>query len=178
MTLNLSNKFDSVLKTECVPFDFNNPQIDPIKLFEDLKETMIKFRGLGLAAPQVGLPYRVFVMGDPDSPDTIIPVFNPIITSNMDSKLVELEEGCLTFPGLYIKIKRHENIRARYTNQFGNTDTIKFNGLTARVFQHEFDHLNGVLFQKRASKIRLEQAKKQASKLNRIRKTNKEKQND
>lgn len=157
--MNLVSEKDEILKEECIPFDFQNPQIDPLKIFEELRDTMVEKRGVGLAAPQIGQPYRVFVMGNPDEKETIVGCFNPIITSVIDETDVEMEEGCLSFPGLFIKIKRPRAIRVRYTTYDGSTNAIKFEGMTARIFQHELDHLNGVVFTDRATKFRLSQAR-------------------
>jgi peptide deformylase len=102
-------------------------------------------RGIGVSAPQVGINLRVIAAGSPDEPENIIVAFNPVILDEFGD-MVKYEEGCLSFPGLYLKIRRRANIRVRYTTEDGVTDTIKLSGLSARVFQHEIDHLNGILF--------------------------------
>jgi len=157
---------DPLLRQKCQPFDFKNPPIDPFDLFADLVETMIVKKGIGLAAPQVGLPYNVFIFGDPSNRELINIAFNPqIVDHSLD--LVYYEEGCLSFPGLYIKIKRPREIRARYANVKGNVNTIKFDGLTSRIFQHELDHLNGVLFTTKAPRLNLERARRQKKQIDR-----------
>ena len=161
---------DPILSSKTEHFDFDNPPMDATELFENLKETMIKNKGYGLAAPQVGIPYSAFVMGDPNNPDTIFSVFNPKIVNQ--EGMTEMDEGCLTFSGLFIKIKRPAVIRVRFSGHDGYVDTTDFSGYTARVFQHENDHLNGICFVDRASKLRLERAKKQKQKLDKIRKKN------
>jgi peptide deformylase len=83
---------------------------------------------------------------------------------------IYLEEGCLSFPNLYVKIKRPRSIKVRYTEPNGNVVTQKFDGMTARVFQHELDHLNGVVHLSRAHPIHVDKAKTRAKKLNRIKK--------
>ena len=88
---------------------------------------------------------RAFVIGNPDDPASIIGVFNPLIV-NYDEETVVYEEGCVSYPGLFIKIKRPRSIRVRYRGWNGEAGTSKFEGYTARVFQHEYDHLQGVLF--------------------------------
>ena len=160
---------DLILRKECRPFDFDTD--DPNVIFTLLKDTMIRYRGIGLAAPQIGDDRQVFVMGNPDQPETIIPVFNPRIV-DLEGQPVLYEEGCLTFPGLFIKIKRPSQIRARYTNIEGEIDTIRFEGLTARIFQHEFDHLRGILYTTVGPRYRLDQAKQQKKRLDRRRTTN------
>jgi len=150
-------------------FDFENPQMDPHELYNLLTDTMIKERGVGLSANQIGLPYRVFVMGDPTNRESIIPVFNPTIVYSSDDTMT-LDEGCLSFPGLYIKIKRSTSIRARMTTIDGETDTATFEGFTARVFQHEYDHMEGYDFRKRANRYHLDKAMKDLRLLQRRRK--------
>jgi peptide deformylase len=173
MIYKLVDKYDPILSQPAEKFDFDNPQCDPVELFENLKETMIANRGVGLAAPQVGIPLAVFVVGHPDDPDNVFPVFNPKIVDN--SGEVYEEEGCLSFPGLFIKVKRPASIRARYTTHNGVTDTIKFGGFTARAFLHEYDHIIGRTFLTRASSFAVERAKKQKKKLDKLRQNNSKK---
>lgn len=151
----LVSNTDQVLYTKTERFDFSNPPIDPSELAHILAQTMIANNGIGLAAPQIGLPYRAFVLtGKP-----ILCCFNPIIVDT-SSEQIYLEEGCLSFPNLIVKIKRPKIIRARYTMPNGETVTNKFIGMTARTFQHELDHLNGVVFTQRANSYHLEKARK------------------
>lgn len=128
---------------------------DPEKLSKDMQTFMVLNNGLGLAAPQIGLPYRMFVMGEPGSFKT---VFNPIIVSQAEEKQ-KSEEGCLTFPGLFIKIPRATHIDVEYENEFGKAVEEKFSGLWAKCFLHEYDHLNGILFTERAGKASLSLAR-------------------
>jgi peptide deformylase len=156
----LVDKNNDILYQKTERFDFTNPPIDPLELAHILAQTMIVNNGIGLAAPQVGLPYRSFVMGG----NPIFCCFNPVIVDT-SSEQIYLEEGCLTFPGLIVKVKRPKMIRARYTEPNGQTVTKKFIGMTARVFQHELDHLNGILFTQRANSYHLEKAKKKKVKV-------------
>lgn len=144
-----------ILKQEMKPFDFSNPPIDPLDLVTDLAETMLENNGVGLSANQVGLPYRVFVMLGQE----LIPCFNPRIV-DMSEETILLEEGCLSYPDMFVKVKRPRRIKVRYAEPNGNIVTQTFDGMTARVFQHELDHLNGVNYQQRANKFHLEQARK------------------
>ena len=155
-----------LLKTKLEPFDFDNPPTDPEILFANMSQMMLEKKGVGLSANQVGLPYRMFVMGNEEN---LIPVFNPRIV-DYDGEEYYAEEGCLTYPGLYVKIKRYNVIRARYTTHQGVTDTIKFSGMTSRIFQHEYDHLEGIDYLKRATRYHLDKARKEQKKLNRIKK--------
>ncbi|MDP7368660.1 MAG: peptide deformylase [Candidatus Pacebacteria bacterium] len=160
MIYDLVKPTDEILHTQTETFDFKEPPIDPMELFEDMKETMIKHEGLGLACPQVGLPYRMFVFGHHLDTENIVGVFNPQIVDIPDGKKLRYTEACLTYPDLYIDIKRPDKIRVRYTTHEGVTDTIKFDGLTSRIFQHEYDHLEGVMFTKVATKFHLHRAQK------------------
>jgi peptide deformylase len=136
-----------------------------------MAEFMIKNKGMGLAANQVGIPYNVFVIGDPTNEDSVIPVFNPNILSRSGEKYYS-EEGCLTYPGLYVKIKRYNVIRTRYTTHENITDTIKLSGISSRIFQHEYDHLNGITFTKQANSYHLAKARKDLKQVERMRKRN------
>jgi peptide deformylase len=157
---------DKVLREPTKRFDFNNPPMDPTVLFEYLRDTMIAHNGLGLAANQVGIPYSVFVIGNPHIPESIFSVFNPSIV-DYSNAITLGEEGCLSFPNLFLKVKRSNAIKARFSGHDGKVDTIKFDGFTARAFQHEFDHLQGEVFMNKASKFHLDQAKRNKTKLDR-----------
>lgn len=143
-----------LLSTNLEPFDFN--EHDAKQIADELIEVMMAHNGLGLSANQIGLSHRVFVMrGDPNH----FVCFNPRIV-DMAEEIIVLEEGCLTYPDLYVKIKRPIGVRVRYQDVNGEIQTRKFVGITARCFQHEMDHLNGIHYLERASKFHLEEAKK------------------
>lgn len=143
-----------LLHVETSKFDFEKPQVDPIQLAVDLAETMLHNGGLGLAANQCGIPLSAFVMKG----EKIIACFNPLIVDSSEETCY-LDEGCLSFPKLILRIKRPSVIKVRYTEPNGNVVTTKFQGITARVFQHELDHLQGKTFQPRASSIELERGR-------------------
>ena len=156
---------DPLLKQVCPEFDFENGyfvetgvSMDAKDMYELLRDEMIRHKGVGLSAPQLGIMVRAFVIGNPSDPASIIGVFNPLITNYSDEKVV-YEEGCVSYPGLFIKIKRPRSVRVRYRGWDGEAGTSTFDGYTARVFQHEYDHLNGVTFQQRANRFHLEQAR-------------------
>jgi peptide deformylase len=153
---------DPILKQPLERFDFENPPMDPIELAHDLAETMIANNGLGLSANQMGLPYRAFAM----TGEKIVVCFNPMVVDT-STETVMLEEGCLSFPLLFIKVKRPKKIKVRYTEPNGNIVTKVFDGMTARVFQHELDHLDGVVYTSRANSYHIEQARKAKKKLQR-----------
>lgn len=147
---------DRYLNEPCKDFDFKDPQVDPIKFAQELVKTMYERNGLGLAANQVGYPWRVFAMRG--SPENFV-CFNPRIIQPSDAE-VSLEEGCLSFPGLLVKIKRPQHIRVRFTTPNGDTRTETFTGMSARVFQHEMDHIYGIRFYDRASRFHRDKALK------------------
>lgn len=138
----------------CEQFDFNNPQIDPVELAQSLVTEMLRHNGLGLAANQIGYNLRVFaIRGYPEH----FVMFNPMIIDISNDQIV-LEEGCLSFPGLIVKIKRPRTIRIRFYGPNGEMFIKEFIDMTARVIQHEIDHLNGILFYNRANKYHRDQA--------------------
>lgn len=145
-----------ILTTRVPDFDVINPPVNPHELVDHMLQVMQKYKGIGLSANQLGLPFRVFVMR---GPEYNFACFNPkIVSMSEDTNL--LEEGCLSFPGVNVKIKRSNNVRLRFTTPSGGIDTKSFDGLTARVVQHEMDHLDGVLFFNRANKYHRDKALK------------------
>ena len=171
MIYDLVKDTDPVLHEPCQQFDFNNPPMDPVELAKNLKETMVASKGVGLSANQVGLPYKVFVVGDPKDPDNVVPFFNPRIVHESPETIL-VEEGCLSYPGLFIKIKRPASIRVRYYGADGKVYAHMFDGIPARIILHEYDHMEGTVFTSRASRLQLQKAKKQKVKLDRIRERN------
>ena len=147
---------DPILKEPTQKFDFADPPFDPIEFAQGLVKTMIDSNGIGLAANQVGVPYQICaIIGEPNRV-----MFNPKIVSFSDEE-ISLDEGCLTFPGMLVKIKRPKHIKVRYAQPNGNVLTETFTGMTARIIQHEVDHLNGVLFYNRAGRYHREKAMKE-----------------
>jgi peptide deformylase len=155
---------DKILHNKLEIFDFDNPPMDPSQLAHELAQTMIASHGLGLSANQIGYPYRVFVMtGNP-----ITCCFNPKIVDFSEEEL-DIDEGCLSYPELAVKIKRSRVIRVRYTMANGELVTAQYQDMTARVFQHELDHLNGITMFDRCTYIEKERAKKRMKKIERER---------
>lgn len=156
MELELVDNNDSVLTNECEFFDFSNPPMDPIELAQSMVKFMYDNNGIGLAANQVGIPYRVFAMrGNPEN----FVCFNPKIIYTSVEKIA-MEESCLNFPGMIVKIKRPKDIRCRFQTPNGDILTKQFSGMTARIFQHEMDLIDGVIFYNRANLYHKEQALK------------------
>lgn len=151
-----------ILKETMERFNFDDPPTDPIKLAYDLVETMIGEGGIGLSANQVGHPFRVFAIAS----DPCLVCFNPTIIDTSEEQVV-LEEGCLSFPGIFVKVKRPKMIKVRFTQANGEVKTEKYTGMTARVFQHELDHLDGKTMLDRTSTLNRDRARKQMKKLSR-----------
>lgn len=146
-----------VLRNPTEKFDFDNPQTDPKELQDGLVETMEKYGGLGLSANQVGIDLSVFVMRTQD--EGIVAFFNPEITQ-ISKETEMMKEGCLSFPDIYIMLKRPKVVVMDYQTVEGEQRSIKLEGLGARCVQHEIDHLNGVIFLQRASQLKIERALK------------------
>ncbi len=115
---------------------------------QDMFQLMYATNGIGLAGPQVELPYRVFVMnytGDPEKKDKEMVFINPVILRR-SGKLVVHEEGCLSFPGIFASVVRPERVTVRAFNLKGEMFTATFEALAGRCVQHEYDHLDGYCF--------------------------------
>lgn len=137
-------KFNNpVLRKKCEEVKEINGEIK--KLIADIIETMEKNHGLGLAAPQIGILKRIIVARSDLAGFDISCLINPKIIKK-SSKTEIGEEGCLSFPGLYLKIRRAKEVEVRGLDISGKEIKISASGLLARVLQHEIDHLNGILF--------------------------------
>lgn len=148
---------DPILKEIMPIFDFSKD--NPIIIGNTLVESMQKFGGIGLSANQIGLRNRAFAMGV----DEIVVYFNPeLIESSTETEFGE--EGCLSFPNLYIKIRRPKFIKVKYQDYTGKFHEKNFTGLTAKCFLHELDHLNGKTFVDVADPISLNMARKKLKK--------------
>lgn len=147
-------KFPNEILRERMPeFDFQNPSHDPEQLEKDMLDTMLKFDGIGLAANQVGIRARVFVMGSKANPEKGMAFFNPEIIANTE-EVKYLDEGCLSFPGIFVKIKRPSKIKARWQNTKGEFMEGTFEDYECKCFLHELDHLEGIVFQDRVSPLK------------------------
>lgn len=159
MNMELLKFTDPVLRKIPTDFDFENQNAQ--ELADTLWEECRRLKGLGLSANQVGIDAKVFVMGlDEDSRKNI---FNPQIVSV--SKETELaKEGCLSYPGLWLSVKRPKEVMLSYQNVEGEHVVEKFVGLQARIVQHEFDHMEGLNFADHVSQLKLDMALKSLNK--------------
>jgi len=132
----------------------------------ELVETCKEFRGLGLSANQCGFPYRVFVMG---TDDNFVAFFNPKIVYSTP-ETVHMMEGCLSFPMLGLMVTRPQEIHVEYQDYTGEHKEAQFTGLTARCFQHELDHMNGILYTELAGSLALKRGMNKRNKFKKFRK--------
>jgi len=123
--------------------DLNRPEMSRI-----LKENMLHYEGVGLSANQIGIGERVFIMMLNMETEETITCFNPRIIKRYEDD-VWCEEGCLSFPDEIINIQRPDRIVVKYEDEDKKDHKIKLSGMAARVFLHEFDHLEGIVFTQR-----------------------------
>jgi len=157
----LVDSYDPILKSKPTPFDFNQHGARTLATFHaiSLLETMSKNHGVGLAANQVGLDVRMFVMG---SEGVGYAFFNPEIVEVAGQ--TTFEEGCLSFPGLFIPVKRPELVKIKYLDMYGEEKTQEFSGLSARIVLHEYDHMEGIVYTTKVSPLILERCKRKVKK--------------
>ena len=150
-----------ILKQALLEFDFDSPPVNPIEFASSLVETCKLHRGLGLSANQCGFPHRVFVMG---SEDSYVAFFNPEII-NVSKEQSHMIEGCLSFPFLGLRITRPAEIGVRYQDFNGEWKGTTLSGLSARCFQHELDHMNGVVYTDRVKPMALQSGMQKRNKI-------------
>ena len=138
--------------------------LDREKVESQLIDSMKHYQGIGLSANQLGIMERVFVMYSDVKKGEIISCFNPKIITQSDTEVV-IEEGCLSYPGLWLKVKRPDGIEVEYEDKNGELQSKAMFGLECRIFLHEYDHMEGTDFTKKVSKIKLDRAKKRQSKM-------------
>ena len=147
---------------ELPEFDFTKPPVDANAFASTLVETCKKYNGLGLSANQCGFPYRVFVMG---AGDEYVAFFNPKLIKSEGE--VHIEEGCLSWPLLNLRITRPKKIWVEYQTFTGEKKEAIFDGMTARCFLHELDHMNGIMYTSRVKPLALQFGLKKLEKIRR-----------
>ena len=150
------------LNKEVKDVNIEDPGFDPIKLKEDMVDLMLSSNGIGLSANQIGLDAKVFVMGDTVENSTMC--INPTVLQYTSDTQDDFE-GCLSFPNIYVKIKRPAQILAEFYDENLEKQTVKIEGYSAKCYLHELDHLLGITFKDRASKLKWDMAQKKARKL-------------
>ena len=136
---------------------------DRKELLDNMVETMKHYGGIGLSANQVGIDIRMFVFGDNEH---YIPCFNPRIIAYSENK-IPMEEGCLTYPGLFVKIFRPEWVTVTFEDENRELHEETFSELQSRVFQHEYDHMEGIDFRKLAGRMALDIAQRKVKRAQR-----------
>ena len=155
------------LETVSTTFDFATdtiPHYNDLEKFEvDMVNAMHGAYGMGLAANQIGITKRFFAIGHNtfDTFQKSAIIWNPLIKTQSEEKVFNVE-GCLSFPGIFIKVERPKQIEVQYETTQGETKTARLNGMESKCFQHELDHLEGITFNKRVSKLRWDMANKKS----------------
>jgi peptide deformylase len=161
----IADRFDPSLLTKPDPFyfeDSNEHSRTPViarNLAVSLLETMKENYGVGLAANQCGVPLRVFVMG---SEGVGYAFFNPEIIETTGE--TSFEEGCISFPGLFLPIRRPETVKLKYQDMNGVAQEKTFSGFSARIILHEYDHMEGILFTSKVPNLILDRQKRKVPK--------------
>ena len=147
-----------ILKKSTISVDEDMDNV--VQLAEQMHTVMSQNNGVGLAAPQVGIDKSFFIVGDKTRYKLAV---NPKIIETSKEQVL-MTEGCLSFPGLFLKVLRPLNVVVEYVNNNGETVNEKLEGMMSRVFQHETDHLNGITFDTLVSKLKLDMAMKKLNK--------------
>ncbi len=159
--LNILQFPDPRLKTVATPIDIFDDNL--LTLIANMFETMYEAQGVGLAATQVNVHKQVIVMDVSTDGNQPLALINPEIVTKQD--LLEWDEGCLSFPGVYAKVKRYKEIEIKYRDHHGKTQNLKANGgLLSACIQHEIDHLNGITFFDHLSQLKQELLQKKLEK--------------
>lgn len=159
--LNLYDENLPLLKEVMPEYEKTLPNVEMNALAKRMKMTMKKFAGIGLSANQCNVRVRMFVIGTDDFQLVCI---NPKVL-NMSESLKKDSEGCLSYPALFLKVDRPDWIIAEFTTETGETKQMKLEGLTARCYLHELDHMNGVRFVDRVGPVALKLAKQKQEKI-------------
>jgi peptide deformylase len=152
ITFDLVSENNPILREVMPEFDFTNPPVNPNEFASTLVETCKLHHGIGLSANQCGFRYRVFVMG---AEDNYVAFFNPSIVLK-SKKEVHMVEGCLSYPFLALRITRPEEVAVTYQDFNGVWQQTTLTGISARCFQHELDHMNGIVYTDRVKPVALQ----------------------
>ena len=147
-----------------VPLSGLSEDLDRGTLTENLVETMREYKGVGLSASQCGVMERVFVMYSDVKERKIISCYNPQILEYSEASVV-MDEGCLSYPGLWLKVKRPEGVKVEFEDDMGTRQECQLFGLEARIFQHEMDHMEGTDFTQKVSRMRLDMGRRRQKKM-------------
>jgi peptide deformylase len=151
----------SMLEDEIPLYKESLPNYEMSKLVKRLKMTMKLYGGVGLSANQCGVYERVFVIG---TDQFQIVCINPEVLETSQEETKD-NEGCLSFPGLYLKIPRSNSIKVRFMDENGDSKEMWLDGLTARCYLHELDHMNGIKFTNKVGPVSIQMARKKQQKI-------------
>jgi peptide deformylase len=159
--LKLYDENFSMLSDEIPLYRDPLPNYEMSDLIKRLKMTMKLFNGVGLSANQCGIYERVFVIG---TDQFQIACINPEVLE-VSENVVKDNEGCLSFPGMFLKIPRPVSVKARFMDEFGEIKEMWLDGLTARCYLHELDHMNGIKFTDKVGNVSIQMARKKQQKI-------------
>jgi peptide deformylase len=151
-----------LLETELKDVNLEDPGFDPKELKKDMIEFMLANGGIGLSANQVGLDYKIFVMGDSLENSTMC--INPTVIQYTEDTQDD-PEGCLSFPNIFVRIKRPKEILAKFYDENLKECVVKISGYSAKCYLHELDHVLGITMKDRSSSLKWNMALKKAQKL-------------
>ena len=158
-------KYPAKILDEQMPkFDFEKPIKDPKELKEEMLDSMFASNGVGLSAPQVDIRTAAFTMGSSQYKDKAQIFINPVVLEASPEMLLDWE-GCLSFPGIFVKINRPSWIVAEFLDENGEKQVGRIEGYDARCYLHECDHLNGIVYKDRVSSLKWNMAVKRADKI-------------
>ena len=161
MIKDLINNTDTLLSRRVNNCSYN---LDRSELAQTLVESMLHHRGVGLSANQIGINERAFAMVSDIETMQVIVVFNPKIIKEYNKKET-MEEGCLSYPETFLQIERPYSIVVKFEDEDKKVHKIKMEGLMARIFQHEYEHMEGRNFTEKVSRLKLNRAKKRLRKV-------------
>lgn len=160
--MNLVKSTDPILQKELADVDLKNPGFDPKELKEQMTELMVSKRGLGLSACQVGLDHKLFIIGE--SKENCMMFINPEVISVSEETELDVE-GCLSYPDMFIRLARPKQVEAKWYDEELKEQSGSFEGYTARCFLHEFDHLYGVVYKDKVSRLKWDRARTKKDKI-------------
>lgn len=160
--MNLVKSTDPILQKELADVDLKNPGFDPKELKEQMTELMVSKRGLGLSACQVGLDHKLFIIGE--NKENCMMFINPEVISVSEETELDVE-GCLSYPDMFIRLARPKQVEAKWYDEELKEQSGSFEGYTARCFLHEFDHLYGVVYKDKVSRLKWDRARTKKNKI-------------
>ena len=138
-------------------------ECDREKVRQDLIDSMEHYQGVGLSANQIGIAERVFILYEDINTRKVLTCFNPKIVETSKEE-ISINEGCLTYPGVWLMVKRPIAIKVEFEDEKGKKHEKAFDGLSSRIFQHEYDHMEGTDFTQKVSRLKIERAMKKLNK--------------